>query len=186
MKFASGWQPTEWNLHPAGGQLNEICIPLAASWMKFASGWRPTGCKFGKNMQIAHCLAASVLQACWDYIFINYNLYRWNINIKTNCGSQTDKALSNHESFSPSQCHETVPLNCYELLRHKRWAQDVTHRWAHLLKQQSSFAVYRLPTKENKLPFSVYVDSKQMKVCCFCFPFVVNKGNFLFHHCLFN
>jgi hypothetical protein len=32
-------------------------------------------------------------------------------NMKTNCGSQTGKALSNFESFSPSQSHETVPLN---------------------------------------------------------------------------
>jgi hypothetical protein len=28
------------------------------------------------------------------------------------------------------------------------------HRWARCLKQQTSFTVYRLPTKENKLPFS--------------------------------
>jgi hypothetical protein len=31
MKFAFGWQPTEGNLHPAGGRLNEICIRLAAN-----------------------------------------------------------------------------------------------------------------------------------------------------------
>jgi hypothetical protein len=37
-------------------------------------------------------------------------MYRQNINIKTKCGQQTGKALSNHESFSPSQFHETVPL----------------------------------------------------------------------------
>ncbi len=110
MQFASGWRLTEWKLHPAGGHQNEICIPLAASWMKFAPGWWPTRCKFSKNTQLAHCLAASVLQARWDYIFINHNLYRWNINIKTNCGSQTGKSLANHESFSPSQSHETVPL----------------------------------------------------------------------------
>jgi hypothetical protein len=30
MQFASGWLPTELNLHPDGGQLNEICIWLAA------------------------------------------------------------------------------------------------------------------------------------------------------------
>ncbi len=50
------------------------------------------------------------MQACWDDIFINYNMYRRNINIKTKCGQHTGKALSNHESFSPSQSHETVPL----------------------------------------------------------------------------
>jgi hypothetical protein len=30
MQFASGWQPTELNLHLDGGQLNEICSRLAA------------------------------------------------------------------------------------------------------------------------------------------------------------
>jgi hypothetical protein len=29
------------------------------------------------------------------------------------------------------------------------------HRWEHLLTQQPSITIYRLPTKENKLPFSV-------------------------------
>jgi hypothetical protein len=38
-------------------------------------------------------------------------MYRRNINIKIKCGKQTGKALSNHESFSPSQSHETVPLS---------------------------------------------------------------------------
>jgi hypothetical protein len=32
-------------------------------------------------------------------------------------------------------------------------SQQYQHRWARLLKQQSSITVYRLPTKENKLPF---------------------------------
>ncbi len=34
---------------------------------------------------------------------------------------------------------------------------------------------YFLPTKENKLPFSVSVCSKQTEVCRFCFPFTANK-----------
>jgi hypothetical protein len=38
-------------------------------------------------------------------------MFKVNKNIKTNCGKYTGKALSNHESFSPSQSHETVPLN---------------------------------------------------------------------------
>ncbi len=50
------------------------------------------------------------MQTRWDYIFINYNRYRRNIKIKTKCGQQIGKALTNHESFSPSQSHETVPL----------------------------------------------------------------------------
>jgi hypothetical protein len=34
----------------------------------------------------------------------------------------------------------------------------LTHRWASLLKQQSSITIYRLPTKENKVvPFSAYI-----------------------------
>jgi hypothetical protein len=37
-------------------------------------------------------------------------MYRRSINIKPKCDQQTGKALSNHESFSPSQSHETVPL----------------------------------------------------------------------------
>jgi hypothetical protein len=37
------------------------------------------------------------------------------------------------------------------------------HRWASLLKQQSSITVYLLLTKENKLPFPV--------------PFAANKRN---------
>ncbi len=37
-------------------------------------------------------------------------MYRRNINKKAKCGQQTGKALSNHESFSPSQSLETVPL----------------------------------------------------------------------------
>jgi hypothetical protein len=44
-----------------------------------------------------------------------------------------------------------------------------------LLKKQSSIAVYRLPTKKNKLLFSVSVCSKQIEVYCFRFPFAANK-----------
>ncbi len=89
MQFGSGWR---W--------LNEICIRMAANWMKFASGWRLT--------------EWNLHPAC---SFINHNMYSWNINIKPKCGQQTIKALSNHESFSPSQSHETVSLKwwvcCY-------------------------------------------------------------------------
>jgi hypothetical protein len=38
-----------------------------------------------------------------------------NTNIKTKCGQQAGKALSNHESFSPSQSHEIVPLTREQL-----------------------------------------------------------------------
>jgi hypothetical protein len=42
-----------------------------------------------------------------------------------------------------------------------------------LLKQP--ITVYRLPTKENKLSFSVSVCSKQKEACRFHFPFAENK-----------
>jgi hypothetical protein len=49
------------------------------------------------------------------------------------------------------------------------------HRCARLLKQQNSITVYCLPTKGNKLPFSVFVCSKQTEVCRFRFLFAANK-----------
>jgi hypothetical protein len=49
------------------------------------------------------------------------------------------------------------------------------HRWARLLKQQSSITIYRLSTKENKLPFSVSIFRKEMEVYHFRFPFAANK-----------
>jgi hypothetical protein len=36
---------------------------------------------------------------------------------------------------------------------------------------------YRLLTKENKLPFSVSVGSKQTEICRFHFPLAQTKGN---------
>jgi hypothetical protein len=45
------------------------------------------------------------------------------------------------------------------------------HRWALVLKQQSSITVYRLPTKEYKLLFSVSVHSKSKEVAVPDFPF---------------
>jgi hypothetical protein len=38
-----------------------------------------------------------------------------------------------------------------------------THRWGRLLKKQLSIPTYRLQTKENKLPFSVYVSRNKGK-----------------------
>ncbi len=48
------------------------------------------------------------------------------------------------------------------------------HRWACLPKQQTSFTIYHLPTKKNKLPFFLSVCSKQKEVCCLHF-FVCSK-----------
>ncbi len=111
MQFASGWRLAEWNLHLAGGQLNEIYIRLVANWMI------NTEQMVAHQMQILQKYAASTLlsrwgvfQACWDYIFINHNIFRRNKNIQTKCDPYTGKALSNHDSFSPFQSHETVPL----------------------------------------------------------------------------
>jgi hypothetical protein len=50
-----------------------------------------------------------------------------------------------------------------------------------LLKQQSSIPVYRLPIKENPLPFSVSVCSGQTEVCCFRFPFAEETEFAVFH-----
>jgi hypothetical protein len=43
-----------------------------------------------------------------------------------------------------------------------------------------SITVYLLPTKENKLPFSVSVCSKQTEVCCFHFQLTAKNGSFRF------
>ncbi len=54
------------------------------------------------------------------------------------------------------------------------------HRRAFLLQQPSSITVYDLPTKENKLPFSVSVCNKQSQVCYSHFLFAANKRKLLF------
>ncbi len=41
-----------------------------------------------------------------------------NINIQTKCGTYTAKSLSKRDSFSPSQSHETVPLNASRGVNH--------------------------------------------------------------------
>jgi hypothetical protein len=46
------------------------------------------------------------------------------------------------------------------------------HRWARLSIQQTSFTVYCLPTRANKLPFFVSICTKQTEVCRFRFPFI--------------
>jgi hypothetical protein len=42
-------------------------------------------------------------------------------------------------------------------------------------EQQTTITVYRLPTKKNKIPFSVSICSKQTEVCHVRFPFAANK-----------
>ncbi len=44
-----------------------------------------------------------------------------------------------------------------------------------LLKQQSSITIHPLPTKENKLLFSISVCSKQTEVCRFPFQVAANE-----------
>ncbi len=60
------------------------------------------------------------------------------------------------QTYIPGSCSlSAVNVNAY------------SHRWARLLTQQTSFTVYLLPTKENKLAFSVSVCCKQTEVCRF-------------------
>ncbi len=53
-------------------------------------------------------------------------------------------------------------------------------KWAYFLKLESSITAYQLPNKENKLPFSVFVCSKQSEVWRFCILFDANKINLQF------
>jgi hypothetical protein len=48
------------------------------------------------------------------------------------------------------------------LLRYRTYLINRNHRWARLRKQQTSITVYRLLTKENKLPFPLSIFSKNM------------------------
>ncbi len=41
------------------------------------------------------------------------------------------------------------------------------HRWAYLLKQQTSITVYRLPTNKNKLLISVFPLQQTNRSCSF-------------------
>ncbi len=59
------------------------------------------------------------------------------------------------------------------------------HRWALLLKHQSLINVHHLSTKENKIPSSVSICSKQMEVCYFRFPFVCCNQNIYIHICIY-
>ncbi len=54
------------------------------------------------------------------------------------------------------------------------WAMCGIEIDRHVCKQ-SLYTVYCLPTKENKLPFTVPVYSKEKEVCRFHFPFATNK-----------
>ncbi len=73
---------------------------------------------------------------------------------------------------------------CYSKLAERRvcmYCRCYSHRWTRLLKQQTSIKVYLLPTKKNKLPFSVSVGSEQTEVGCFCCLFAANKRKLLFY-----
>ncbi len=48
-------------------------------------------------------------------------------------------------------------------------------RWACLLTQLTSITVFYLPLRKTKVPFSIFVCSKQMDVCCFHFLFAEDK-----------
>jgi hypothetical protein len=72
-------------------------------------------------------------------------------------GRHALRSSANIGIFSPSS------WKCSSLLR-------FMHRWAHLLKQQSSITVYCLPTKVKKLPFFCF---RQAKGSCIASSFLV-------------
>jgi hypothetical protein len=60
---------------------------------------------------------------------------------------------------SPSRLAKLVPIvNITEM-----------HKWARLLKHQSSITIYHLLTKENKLPFFVSIRRKQTEFAVLIF-----------------
>jgi hypothetical protein len=65
------------------------------------------------------------------------------------------------------QYAEQAELELPDLFHRKLGAQRCGYRCVCLLKQRSSITIYRLPTKVNKLPFSVSVLRKQTEVCRF-------------------
>jgi hypothetical protein len=60
------------------------------------------------------------------------------------------------------------------------------HSWAHFLKQQTLIVVCRLPTKENKLPLSGAVCSKQTEVFHFLLPFATKYILYFMYLCSAN
>jgi hypothetical protein len=71
-------------------------------------------------------------------------------------------------------------LDLNRILKYLVFSETYIHRWARLLKQQSSMTAYRFPTKENKIPSAVSVCSKQTYVGRSRFPFAVTKRKFRF------
>jgi hypothetical protein len=60
---------------------------------------------------------------------------------------------------------------------------DFLQRWTPLLKQQSLITVYGLPTKGNRLPFSISICNIQREVCSFRFLLAAKKGKAPFSLC---
>jgi hypothetical protein len=76
----------------------------------------------------------------------------------------------------PTCMYWTIPRQIPDTIASGCPGQSYRHRRARLLNQKSSITVYRWPTQENKLSFSVSVCSKHMEVCRFrFFPFAANK-----------
>jgi hypothetical protein len=51
----------------------------------------------------------------------------------------------------------------------------MTHRWTHLLKQQSSITVSLLPTKEDNVCFPFPFEANKLKGAVSGSPFAANK-----------
>ncbi len=109
------------------------------------------------------------------------------------------RLLVNWPRFAPPFTHPTHPLQIPRTPTAPRLTMTTSgifrlllsgtlpfqHRWTQLLKQQTSFTVYHLPTEENKLPFSVSVCSKQTEVCRFRFLYIyiyIYRKQYCFAH----
>jgi hypothetical protein len=68
MQISFNQPPAGCKLYPASGHAIQN-TQFATNQMKFAFCWRLAECKFCINQRLAHCKAASVLQARWDDIF---------------------------------------------------------------------------------------------------------------------
>jgi hypothetical protein len=107
-------------------------------------------------------------------IFVNRNclsvMYNWSMKrntvISASATSICQLLAGNLRNFSEASKADKEHWIAPDII----WELGLSHRWARLLNQQSLITVYCLLTKENKLPFSIFLCSKLTEVCRFCFP----------------
>jgi hypothetical protein len=98
------------------------------------------------------------------------------------CRSESSKKNLQADPDGCTECTKAVKAEgTFQILIFFHWKKLISNclficlehtcRWECLLKQLLSITVNRLPTKKNKLPFSVSVYDKQTEVCRFYFPF---------------